>query len=229
MRRFRPSHPTVIAYLALLVALGGTAYASVIVTSNSQVAKGTISGHHPPTGDHANIIGGSVNGTDLAANSVDGSKVLDGSLTGADVQANSLTGTNINAGTLGEVARAQIGGFGRYSGVSLCDPAGSTDVDCVILTVNLPQQSKVLLIGSVEAAADGSDSIGGCVLATQFGDVPSTAFHYIVNNGEEVGGSLVGITGQLGPGSVDFAVDCNNETSDMDYVVSLAAVQISPD
>src|SRR5438034_11751180 len=68
MRRFRfrrPSHGTVVAYAALFIALGGTAMASVIVTSNSQVAQNTISGHKPPTGKHPNIIGGSINGQDL--------------------------------------------------------------------------------------------------------------------------------------------------------------------
>src|SRR3954447_738177 len=64
--RFRPSHATVVAYVALFVALGGTAAASVIITDNSQVAPGTISGHKPPSVDHANIIAGSINGTDIA-------------------------------------------------------------------------------------------------------------------------------------------------------------------
>ena len=56
----------VISVIALFVALGGTALASVIITSNSQVAKNTISGHHSPSGRHPNIIGGSVNRTDLS-------------------------------------------------------------------------------------------------------------------------------------------------------------------
>jgi hypothetical protein len=64
--RFRPSHATVVAYVALFVALGGTAMAAVVITSNSQVAKGTISGHHPPAGKHSNLIRGSVNGEDLS-------------------------------------------------------------------------------------------------------------------------------------------------------------------
>jgi hypothetical protein len=59
--------PTVISLAALFVALGGTAMASVIITSNSQVAQNTISGHKPPSGKHPNIIGGSVNGQDLSA------------------------------------------------------------------------------------------------------------------------------------------------------------------
>jgi hypothetical protein len=68
MSRIR-SHLTfanVVSLIALFVALGGTAVASVVITQNNQVAQGTISGHHPPSGDHPNIIGGSVSSKDLA-------------------------------------------------------------------------------------------------------------------------------------------------------------------
>lgn len=54
---------------------GGTAIAAYVVSSNSQVGPGTISGHNPPSGDHANIIGGSVNAQDLAAGAVTPSKL----------------------------------------------------------------------------------------------------------------------------------------------------------
>jgi hypothetical protein len=66
----RPSPAMVVALIALFVALGGTAAAAVIITDNSEVAQGTISGHKPPSGKHANIIAGSVNATDLADKSV---------------------------------------------------------------------------------------------------------------------------------------------------------------
>ncbi len=76
MRRIRrPSHATVVAYVALFIALGGTAIAAVVVSDNSQVARGTISGHKPPAGDHPNVIAGSVNGTDLADGSVTRAKL----------------------------------------------------------------------------------------------------------------------------------------------------------
>jgi len=74
MRQRIRSHLTyanVVATLALsLVIAGGTATAAVIITSNSQVAQGTISGHKPPSGKHPNIIAGSVNAIDLADKSV---------------------------------------------------------------------------------------------------------------------------------------------------------------
>lgn len=65
--RFRPSPAMIVACAALFVALGGTATAvTYVVSSNSQVGPGTISGHKPPSGKHANIIAGSINGTDIA-------------------------------------------------------------------------------------------------------------------------------------------------------------------
>jgi hypothetical protein len=62
----RPSPAVVVACISLFVALGSTALAAVVITSNSQVARDTISGHKPPSGKHANIIAGSVNGKDIA-------------------------------------------------------------------------------------------------------------------------------------------------------------------
>jgi hypothetical protein len=70
MRQWIRSHLTyanVMSTLAVFLVIGGgTALASYVITSNSQVGPGTISGHKPPTGKHANIIAGSVNGQDLS-------------------------------------------------------------------------------------------------------------------------------------------------------------------
>ncbi len=70
MRQRIRSHLTfanVVSLAALFVALGGTATAvTYVVSSNSQVGPGTISGHKPPTGEHANIIAGSITGGDIA-------------------------------------------------------------------------------------------------------------------------------------------------------------------
>jgi hypothetical protein len=69
MRQRLRSHLTyanVISTLALFLVLGGgTALAAYVVGSNSQIGPGTVSGHKPPSGDHANIIAGSVNGPDV--------------------------------------------------------------------------------------------------------------------------------------------------------------------
>jgi hypothetical protein len=70
MRQPLRSHLTfanVVSLAALFVALGGTATAvTYVVSSNSQVGPGTIAGHKPPRGKHANIIAESINGKDIA-------------------------------------------------------------------------------------------------------------------------------------------------------------------
>jgi hypothetical protein len=265
------TYANVVATLALfLVIAGGTAAAvTYVVSSNSQVGPNTISGHRPPSGKHANIIPASVNGQDvadnslrgadineltlgavpnLAANSVDSSKVLDGSLTGYDVANNSLGGQQIAnnslggqqiadnslggqqiaESTLGEVPLAQVGGFGRDRYGGSCYPNGAAYVDCVVMRVNLPTRSPVLLIGATEAAPQNGDAKGACKLVTQFGDVPYTAVDYHLHGGDAVSGSLVGITGLLGPGPVDFGIDCNKFSGTMEYFAHLAALQIAP-
>jgi hypothetical protein len=244
MRQRRHCHLTfanVVSVIALFVALGGTAMASVIITSNSQVAQDTISGHKPPSGDHTNLISGSVTGTDLtssavsgsklAANSVSGGKVLDGSLTGADVAANTLTGANINAASLGEVPSAQIGGLGRH-GIGSCDPTSPTYFDCAITTINLPTPAKVLVIGQASAYRNSGNSFGDgtCNLVTNTGTVDGTTVDFQVLADGAVPGAAAGITGVLAAGSHDFAIDCNETGGGIYYWhAAITALAISPD
>jgi hypothetical protein len=84
MRRIRQhlTFANVVSVVALFVALGGTAAAAVIITDNSQVAQNTISGHKPPSGKHANVIAGSINGQDVFENSLGGRVIAEPTLTG---------------------------------------------------------------------------------------------------------------------------------------------------
>src|SRR5213592_5198558 len=70
MRQWLRSHLTyanVMSTLAVFLVLGGgTALGAYVVSSNSQIGPGTVSGHKPPSGKHANIIAGSINGADIA-------------------------------------------------------------------------------------------------------------------------------------------------------------------
>jgi len=70
MRQWIRSHLTyanvMVTILAFVVLGGGTAMAAIVVSSNSQIAPGTVSGHKPPNGKHVNIIAGSINGADIA-------------------------------------------------------------------------------------------------------------------------------------------------------------------
>jgi hypothetical protein len=66
IRRHLTYANVMVTILAFVVLGGGTALAAYVVSSNSQIGPGTVSGHKPPSGKHANIIAGSINGTDIA-------------------------------------------------------------------------------------------------------------------------------------------------------------------
>jgi hypothetical protein len=90
--RARLTFANVVSVLALFFALGGSAYAAYVVNSNSDVAPNTISGHDPPSGDHSNLIPGSVTTQDLASGSVTGGRIEAGAITGPKIEGDSLTG-----------------------------------------------------------------------------------------------------------------------------------------
>ncbi|HEX6153272.1 MAG TPA: hypothetical protein VFZ19_07105 [Solirubrobacterales bacterium] len=77
-----PSHNTVIAYLALFVALGGTAYAATQLPKNSVGPK------------------------QLKANAVTTAKIKNGAVNGSKIGANAVTGANVDESTLGRVPSA---------------------------------------------------------------------------------------------------------------------------
>jgi hypothetical protein len=153
MRRIR-SHLTyanvMVTILAFVVLGGGTAIGAIVVSDNSQVAAGTISGHNPPSGKHANIIAGSVNGTDLATgavtsgkigtsavtmgklagNSVNSAKIVDGSVMGADLNtADVKSSLGMRSGTLFELqgGTADLYSHGDYSLSASCPSDGGSN------------------------------------------------------------------------------------------------------
>lgn len=81
LRKFQPTPALVVAMIALLTALSGSAVAASLISANTVVSK--------------SIVNGEVRSKDLAADSVRSGKVKDASLTGADVQDASLTGADV--------------------------------------------------------------------------------------------------------------------------------------
>jgi hypothetical protein len=99
--RARLTYANVMATVAVFIALGGSAVAgTVVITSNSQVASGTISGHHPPAGAHANVISGSINSQDLATGGVDTADLASGAVNGGRLAPNSVDGSKVRNGSL---------------------------------------------------------------------------------------------------------------------------------
>jgi hypothetical protein len=125
--RSRLSYANVMATLAVFIALGGTAMAATIITDNSQVAPDTIAGHKPPAGKQSNLIASSVNGTDVANNSLTGSDIKDRS--GVDTCQSPLTVQlgSICAGSDGN-ARNWNGALGYCAGLRLRLPSVSEAV-----------------------------------------------------------------------------------------------------
>src|SRR4051794_8635186 len=183
MRMFSSARVLFLALVSFFLVGGGTALASYVVSTNSQIGPNTVSGHKPPAGKHSNLISGSVNATDLApsavtlsklaANSVNGSKVVNGSLTGADLQNGSLTAAKLAAAvrlpqgcTSGQLAKSS--GAGSWScggpdwalaGNSGTNPAtdflGTTDNQPLNIDVNSQRALRL------EPTASNPNLIGG--------------------------------------------------------------------
>ena len=82
----RPGHGTVVAYLALFIALGGSAYAASHLGSKTVGTK--------------QLKGGAVTAAKLKKNAVTKAKIKNGAVDGSKIADGSVTGTEINAPTM---------------------------------------------------------------------------------------------------------------------------------
>jgi hypothetical protein len=212
--RSRLTFANVVSLAALFVALGGTATAvTYVVSSNSQIGPNTVSGHTPPSGKHANVIPGSVNGQDVADNS--------------------LRGADINESLLGQVPSARLGGLGGDTGfeVNDCNPDSTAFITCVQTdTINLAAPTRVLVIGQVDGYPDQVGALGGgaCHVGTNGGALTqSTAPIEVKDVGDMAAFSAV--TGVVGPGPIKFGLDCDQTEGDIRYFdPHLSYVELSP-
>ena len=85
MRIARYLAKNVLAVIAIVLALGGTAYAGFLVSSNSQIGPNTVAGHNPPAGKHANLFNNSVTTQDLESGAVTTGKLANGAVTSGKV------------------------------------------------------------------------------------------------------------------------------------------------
>ncbi|HEY7152246.1 MAG TPA: hypothetical protein VH391_11245 [Solirubrobacterales bacterium] len=209
MRRIRQrlTFANVVSVIALFVALGGTAAAAIVVSSNSQVAPNTISGHRPPSGKHANVISGSVNGQDVA----------DHSLGAADLAPSAMT-------------------RGRASGGS-CDPNDTHFRDCGFVTLNLTKSSRVLIVVTSWWYGDGPGNFtdGVCrigVDGTPFGPnvFPGESLHTTGAGGQDESLALTNVTGPLPAGSHTFGLACEEEDGNIHFRnTTVSAVALGSD
>ena len=145
-RRLARHHIIAVAYTALLFALGGTAYAANLVTSEN-ILDETI---------RSQDIGPGAVGTDelasqavtldrLGGDSVTGTKVADGTLWGVDIRNGSLTGHDVADGSLTgyDVADGSIKGS-ELGPVTVTAASGGDPELTKTVTANCPSGRKVL-------------------------------------------------------------------------------------
>src|SRR3954469_20308414 len=88
----RPSHSTVVAYLALFVALGGTgAYAANTIGSSDVIDESLLS---------QDVKNGEVKNPDLGTNSVTSSRIATGNVFNSDLAPDSVNGSKVSANSL---------------------------------------------------------------------------------------------------------------------------------
>jgi hypothetical protein len=124
LRIRRPSHTTIVAYLALFIAVGGgTAFA---VVAANQVNSESIIDRQVQNQDIADasvgpfkIKEGGVGFSNLQPNSVESSKVINGTLSGDDIAPNAITALNVKDRSLDPADYKAVYGFsGRINGLA---------------------------------------------------------------------------------------------------------------
>jgi hypothetical protein len=114
IRRLQPTPAFVVAIIALVVSMSGTAVAVTALAPNSVKSKHIANGQVKAKDLGSDSVRGakvqdaSLTGADVADGSLAGADVTDGSLAGADVQDNSLTGADVNESTLQGVMASRV-------------------------------------------------------------------------------------------------------------------------
>ena len=189
-----------IAYLALFVALGGTAFAATKIGSK-QIKTNAVKARH--------IADNAVRAGEIADGAIGASEIADGSVGSGKVADNSLTGTDIDEATL------VPGSASAAAQQSVSVPLVNGDTTLVETQITIPRTSRLLASASVflngngggddqprcnlfyTGTSGGSQGLSGTYRAT----IPDTT-------GDEITMSLVG-GAAVGPGTYDVDLRCD--------------------
>jgi hypothetical protein len=142
-RPYIPSPALMVAVIALLDAVSGTAYAALSIPANSIGTK--------------QLKNDAVTRTKLAANAVVGSKIAPGSLTASSIAPNSLTGADINVGTLGTVPSAASAPLAKVQIVTAVGTSGDGSVDTNYTSATATCPSGMYVLGGGVRLGDEAD------------------------------------------------------------------------
>ncbi|HEX3262829.1 MAG TPA: hypothetical protein VHR37_04130 [Solirubrobacterales bacterium] len=230
----------IIGYVALFVALGGTAVALPGTNSvdsgdiiNQQVKSIDIANEKVNTNDLQDnqvassdvrddtLTNGGLGALDLAPNSVGSSEVADNSLGGSDIDESTLSGLGANDGYFG-----------------ICDPGTTTFIDCASTTISLGRTMNVLVIADTHfnTFSNTAPAWGNCRLerndAAVSNDHPIGELDATEDTQRTVhqgGMNLVDVQ-TLGAGTYQFEISCNQIDSDVEYPDQrIAVVKLAQD
>jgi hypothetical protein len=178
LRPRAPRHSTIVAYIALILAMGSPAVAAALV-GHAQLANNAVWSN--------NVKDGTLIGADVKDGTLTGADVKNGTLTGADIKPNSITGAQINEASLA-VARVALHISGNQTvqapqspasapypltGGTYVQPAHSSELYAGNLNVSWPAgctvdagsyrsiQATIFVDGKSVGSAYGSDNVGG--------------------------------------------------------------------
>ena len=186
-RTRRPGHATVVAYLALFVALSGSAYAAATI-SGADIRNNSVTG--------ADIRQNSLTGDDVRQNSITGEDVRQSSITASDIRQSTVTGGDIRDGTLaaedfkaGTLLKGDPGAPGVKGDTGAPGANGATNVTLVTseaVVVNTLQNSALATCPAGQRATGGgigSNNANG-VNVNQSGPVDSQLNFDLADTGD---------------------------------------------
>jgi hypothetical protein len=145
--RARPNHATVVAYLALFVALGGTAYAAATIGSAEVINNSLLS---------EDVKDATLTGGDLREGTIGSGRIADGSIIGGDIKQNTIGSLRIADNS---VASADIKNFDLTGQDIAVDAIGSAH----IADFSLANSDIGVLFAEVNADATVANSSGGAI------------------------------------------------------------------
>lgn len=178
VKRLRPSPAMIVAIVALVLSLGGTSYAAIVLPANSvgtkQIKKSAVVS--------SKVKNESLTTSDVKNESLTTSDVKDGSLTTADVADGSLTTADISGASLSTLGRVAM----ASNQVNIT--AASR---IAVVRITAPQAGFVLVNGWVNV-----NGLNGICTVKVYDDVAGTGSPYknvIRSTGPEVSGGNIGV------------------------------------
>jgi hypothetical protein len=228
-----------VALLALFVALGGTSYAVSRI-------------------DGKQLKNASVSAKKLRRNTLTGREVRESALGEVPLAARATTAVNavaadhsktaglaLHASSADSLSHVTLGDltFARSGAGSTCHPTDSPDkpfLDCASVSMNLPHEGRVLLVGTagVGAAVPNVPFVAGCRLEADGAEVAGSLAHAGMDNDTSPGMhfastpfgiATTAVTAAVGAGPRTFSLAC--QQADPDAIVvdaKISAVMVGP-